>query len=109
MWNVVVVEEPCSGRQRAARLRQGSESPPPRSDVYRIDILPSGAVGVAAEETQKLTTDRRSFNAWSANGSSCQPSSAARRDLRGTVDPRAGAERPLTNESSGRAEDQTIQ
>jgi Tol biopolymer transport system component len=37
-----------------------SERFPPRSDVYKIDILPPGAESVAAEEPRALTTDHRS-------------------------------------------------
>lgn len=38
-----------------------SESFPPRSDVYRIDLLPPGATSVAAVEPQRLTSDHRSL------------------------------------------------
>lgn len=37
-----------------------SESYPPRSDIYRIDLLPSGAKSVAAVKPQQLTNDHRS-------------------------------------------------
>ena len=39
-----------------------SESFPPRSDVYRIDLLPPGAVSVAPVQPQPLTSDHRSFS-----------------------------------------------
>jgi Tol biopolymer transport system component len=45
-----------------------SESFPPRSDIYRIDILPPGTTSVAAEEPQPLTTDHRSSSPlWGPN------------------------------------------
>jgi Tol biopolymer transport system component len=50
------------GSEQLVYARAASESFPPRSDIYRIDILPPGAVGVAAEEPQQLTTDHRSFS-----------------------------------------------
>ncbi len=38
----------------------GTESFPPRSDVYRIEVLPPGAVSVKAVVPQRLTKDHRS-------------------------------------------------
>lgn len=38
----------------------GSETFPPRSDVYRIEVLPPGAVSVKAVVPQRLTKDHRS-------------------------------------------------
>jgi Tol biopolymer transport system component len=40
--------------------KSGSERFPPRSDVYRIDLLPPGAVSVAPVLPQKITGDHRS-------------------------------------------------
>lgn len=49
--------------------RAGSEDFPPRSDVYRLDLLPPGAVGVAPEEPHRITNDRRSLDPlWGPNG-----------------------------------------
>jgi Tol biopolymer transport system component len=57
------------GSEQLVYAKAASESFPPRSDVYRIDILPPGAVGVAAEEPQQLTTDHRSFSPlWGPSG-----------------------------------------
>ncbi len=50
------------GSEQLVYARAPSESFPPRSDVYRIDLLPPGAVGVAAPEPQQLTSDHRSFS-----------------------------------------------
>jgi len=48
--------------------RAASESFPPRSDVYRFDILPPGATSVAAEQPHRLTNDHRSFGPlWGPN------------------------------------------
>jgi len=45
-----------------------SESFPPRSDIYRIDLLPPGAVSVAAVKPQRLTSDHRSTSPlWGPN------------------------------------------
>lgn len=42
---------------------------PPRSDVYRLDLIPPGATNVAPETPQKLTSDQRSLNPlWGPNG-----------------------------------------
>lgn len=45
-----------------------SESFPPRSDIYRIDLLPPGAESVAAVTPQRLTSDHRSTSPlWGPN------------------------------------------
>jgi len=45
-----------------------SESYPPRSDVYRIDLLPPGSQSVAAVEPKRLTSDHRSTSPlWGPN------------------------------------------
>jgi Tol biopolymer transport system component len=49
------------GSEQLVYAKATSESFPPRSDIYRIDVLPPGAIGVAAEEPQQLTTDHRSL------------------------------------------------
>lgn len=42
-----------------------SEKFPPRSDVYRVDLIPPGAVGVAPVLPHRITSDRRSsFPLW---------------------------------------------
>lgn len=47
----------------------GSEKYPPRSDVYRVQFVPSGAVSVAAEKTVRLTRDHRSLDPlWGPTG-----------------------------------------
>jgi Tol biopolymer transport system component len=57
------------GSEQLVYAKAASESFPPRSDVYRIDILPPGVVSVAAEEPQHLTTDHRSFSPlWGPSG-----------------------------------------
>lgn len=57
------------GSEQLVYAKAARESFPPRSDVYRIDILPPGAVSVAAEEPQRLTTDHRSFSPlWGPSG-----------------------------------------
>ncbi|HEV7399846.1 MAG TPA: hypothetical protein VGN84_06205 [Solirubrobacterales bacterium] len=39
-----------------------------KSDIYRLDILPPGAMSVAAEQPQRLTTDHRSSSPlWGSN------------------------------------------
>jgi Tol biopolymer transport system component len=49
--------------------RAGNENYPPRSDIYRLDILPPGAKSVAAESPQRITTDHRSTNPlWGPDG-----------------------------------------
>ncbi len=46
--------------EQLAFSMSASESFPPRSDIYRIDLLPPGAVSVAAVKPQRLTNDHRS-------------------------------------------------
>jgi Tol biopolymer transport system component len=48
------------GNEQLVYAMAASESFPPRSDIYRIDLLPPGAVSVAAVLPQRLTSDRRS-------------------------------------------------
>jgi hypothetical protein len=49
--------------------RAPSDRFPPPSDVYRLDLLPPGAVSVAPEAPQKLTRDQRSLNPlWGPRG-----------------------------------------
>jgi dipeptidyl aminopeptidase/acylaminoacyl peptidase len=48
------------GSEQLVYAMAASESFPPRSDIYRIDLLPPGAVGVAAEEPRRVTSDHRS-------------------------------------------------
>lgn len=56
------------GSAQLVYAKAPNENFPPRSDVYRIDILPPGAVSVAAEEPQQLTTDHRSLSPiWGPN------------------------------------------
>jgi Tol biopolymer transport system component len=50
------------GSEQLVYAKATSEGFPPRSDVYRIDILPPGAESVSAEEPRQLTTDHRSFS-----------------------------------------------
>lgn len=46
-----------------------SEGFPPRSDIYRIDLLPPGAVSVAPVEPRRITSDHRSTSPlWGPNG-----------------------------------------
>lgn len=40
--------------------KAGSEKFPPRSDIFKVQFLPPGAVSVAAEKTVRLTKDRNS-------------------------------------------------
>lgn len=57
------------GSEQLVYARAASEGFPPRSDVYRLDLLPPGAVGVAPELPHRLTTDQRSTNPlWGPNG-----------------------------------------
>jgi Tol biopolymer transport system component len=57
------------GSEQLVYAKAASESFPPRSDIYRIDILPPGAESIAAEEPQQLTTDHRSFSPlWGPGG-----------------------------------------
>lgn len=56
------------GSEQLVYAKAPNENFPPRSDVYRIDILPPGAVSVAAEVPQQLTTDHRSLSPlWGPN------------------------------------------
>jgi Tol biopolymer transport system component len=57
------------GSEQLVYAKAASENFPPRSDIYRIDILPPGVVSVAAEEPRQLTTDHRSFSPlWGPSG-----------------------------------------
>lgn len=57
------------GSEQLVYAQAASESFPPRSDIYRLDILPPGAMSVAAEEPHRLTSDHRSFSPlWGPNG-----------------------------------------
>ena len=56
------------GSEQLVYARSASESFPPRSDIYRVDILPPGAIGVAAERPHRLTSDHRSTSPlWGPN------------------------------------------
>ena len=56
------------GSEQLVYAKAPNENFPPRSDVYRIDLLPPGAVSVAAEAPQQLTTDHRSLSPlWGPN------------------------------------------
>lgn len=45
--------------------KAGVEKFPPRSDLFRVQYLPPGVVSVAAEKTERLTSDHRSsFPLW---------------------------------------------
>lgn len=56
------------GSEQLVYGRAANESFPPRSDIYRIDLLPPGAVGVAPELPHRLTTDHRSSSPlWGPN------------------------------------------
>lgn len=56
------------GSEQLVYAMAASESFPPRSDIYRLDILPPGATSVAAEEPHRVTTDHRSFSPlWGPN------------------------------------------
>jgi Tol biopolymer transport system component len=48
------------GDEQLVYAKAAGESFPPRSDIYRIDLLPPGAVGVAPEQPHRLTADQRS-------------------------------------------------
>jgi Tol biopolymer transport system component len=48
--------------------RTGSEKYPPRSDVFRVQFVPPGAVSVAAEKPVRITDDHRSLDPlWGPN------------------------------------------
>ena len=56
------------GSEQLVYARAASESFPPRSDIYRIDLLPPGAMSVAAVTPQQLTSDHRSSSPlWGPN------------------------------------------
>jgi hypothetical protein len=56
------------GSEQLVYGQSASENFPPRSDIYRIDLLPPGAMSVAAEEPQRLTSDHRSSSPlWGPN------------------------------------------
>jgi Tol biopolymer transport system component len=56
------------GSEQLVYGQSASENFPSRSDVYRIDLLPPGAVSVAAVTPQQLTTDHRSSSPlWGPN------------------------------------------
>ena len=58
------------GSEQLVYGRAPSENYPPRSDVYRVDLLPPGAVSVAAVQPQRLTEDHRSQSPlWGPNDS----------------------------------------
>jgi Tol biopolymer transport system component len=48
------------GSEQLVYARAPRESYPPRTDVFRVDLLPPGAVSVAPVQPQLLTNDRRS-------------------------------------------------
>lgn len=57
------------GDEQLVYAKAGAEKYPPRSDIYRIDLLPIGAVGVAAPVPRRLTSDHRSLEPlWGPNG-----------------------------------------
>lgn len=56
------------GSEQLVYGRAPNENYPPRTDVFRVDLLPPGAVSVAPVQPRRLTTDRRSQNPlWGAN------------------------------------------
>jgi hypothetical protein len=56
------------GSEQLVYGQSASESFPSRSDIYRIDLLPPGAVSVAAVTPQRLTSDHRSSSPlWGPN------------------------------------------
>jgi Tol biopolymer transport system component len=56
------------GSEQLVYSMSASESFPPRSDIYRIDLLPPGAVSVAAVQPQRLTSDQHSTSPlWGPN------------------------------------------
>jgi Tol biopolymer transport system component len=57
------------GSEQLVYGRAPSENYPPRSDIYRIDLLPPGAVSVAPVQPHRLTSDNRSQSPlWGPNG-----------------------------------------
>jgi len=56
------------GSEQLVYGQSASENFPSRSDIYRIDLLPPGAVSVAAVTPQRLTSDHRSSSPlWGPN------------------------------------------
>ena len=56
------------GNESLVYGRAPNENYPPRTDLWRIDLLPPGAVSVAPVQPRRLTTDRRSQNPlWGPN------------------------------------------
>ncbi|MGN6557815.1 MAG: hypothetical protein ACTHLH_07355 [Solirubrobacterales bacterium] len=52
-----------------AYAKAGSEKFPPRSDVFKVQFLPPGAVSIAAEKTVRLTKDHNSsYPLWGPTG-----------------------------------------
>ncbi|MDX6608775.1 MAG: Dipeptidyl peptidase N-terminal region [Solirubrobacterales bacterium] len=57
------------GSEQLVYARATSESFPPRSDIYGIDLLPLGAIGIAAVSPHRLTSDHRSSSPlWGPDG-----------------------------------------
>ncbi|MEX2107724.1 MAG: hypothetical protein WD827_02410 [Solirubrobacterales bacterium] len=57
------------GNEQLVYAQAGADRYPPHSDIYRIDLLPIGAVGVAAPSLRRLTSDHRSTSPlWGPNG-----------------------------------------
>lgn len=57
------------GSEQLVYAMSASESFPPRSDIYRIDLLPPGAVSVAPVEPHRVTSDHRSTSPlWGSSG-----------------------------------------
>ncbi len=56
------------GSSQLVYARAPRESYPPRTDVFRVDLVPPGAIPVAPVQPRRLTTDRRSQNPlWGPN------------------------------------------
>ncbi len=57
------------GSEQLVYAQSGADRYPPHSDIYRIDLLPIGAVGVAAPRPRRLTGDHRSTSPlWGPKG-----------------------------------------
>lgn len=57
------------GNEQLVYAWAGADRYPPHSDIFRIDLLPIGAVGVAAPTPRRLTSDHRSMSPlWGPNG-----------------------------------------
>jgi Tol biopolymer transport system component len=57
------------GSEQLVYGQSASENFPSHSDIYRIDLLPPGAVSIAAVTPQRLTSDHRSSSPlWGPNG-----------------------------------------